>query len=78
MRSLGVLILCLLPGLVWAQDYPSLQDLIDATEEGGTLTLEPGIYIEGWGGMRLEGNYVINDDGVRRLDTFPSELTVCQ
>ena len=44
MRSLGVLVLCLLPGLVWAQDYPSLQDLIDATEEGGTLTLEPGIY----------------------------------
>lgn len=43
-------------------------------EEGMTLTLEPGIYIPGWGGMRLEGNYVITAEGARRLERFPSAL----
>ena len=46
-------------------------------ETGMIVTLEPGIYIEGWGGMRLEGNYVIGEAGPRRLDHFPSQLTVC-
>jgi Xaa-Pro aminopeptidase len=46
-------------------------------EEGMIVTLEPAIYIPGWGGMRLEGNYVISAGGARRLDRFPSELTVC-
>jgi Xaa-Pro aminopeptidase len=46
-------------------------------EPGMTATLEPGIYIPGWGGMRLEGNYVLAAVGPRRLDHFPSELTVC-
>ena len=41
------------------------------------LTLEPGIYIPGWGGMRLEGNYLITADGARRLDRFPSRLIAC-
>jgi Xaa-Pro aminopeptidase len=46
-------------------------------EPGMTVTLEPGIYIPDWGGMRLEGNYVLTEMGARRLDRFPSELTVC-
>ena len=44
MRLVWILILCIFPGLAWAQDYPSLQDLIDATGEGGILALEPGTY----------------------------------
>jgi len=47
-------------------------------EPGMILTLEPGIYIENWGGMRLEGNYVITDSGARRLDQFPTGLIVCR
>jgi Xaa-Pro aminopeptidase len=46
-------------------------------EAGMIVTLEPGIYIEGWGGMRLEGNYLITDSGFRRLDRYPSRLIVC-
>lgn len=46
-------------------------------EEGMILTLEPGLYFDGWGGMRLEGNYVITARGARRLDRFPSTLAVC-
>jgi Xaa-Pro aminopeptidase len=48
-----------------------------ALEIGMIVTLEPGIYIPGWGGMRLEGNFVIEPNGPRRLDHFPSELIVC-
>jgi Xaa-Pro aminopeptidase len=46
-------------------------------EAGMIVTLEPGIYIPGWGGMRLEGNFVIEPNGARRLDHFPSEMVVC-
>jgi hypothetical protein len=28
--------------------------------------------------MRLEGNYIITDDGCEALVGFPAELTVCQ
>jgi len=42
-----------------------------ALEAGMILTLEPGIYLPGWGGMRLEGNYLLESAGHRRLDQFP-------
>ena len=34
---------------------------------GDVVTLEPGLYIEGTGGMRFEHNYVITDSGCKRL-----------
>ncbi len=43
-------------------------------EAGMLITLEPGIYLPGWGGMRLEGNWVITEDGARRLDRYPDRL----
>jgi Xaa-Pro aminopeptidase len=46
-------------------------------EQGMVMTLEPGIYIPGWGGMRIERNYVIGADGLRILDKFPTEIAVC-
>ena len=46
-------------------------------KEGMVIAVEPGIYIPGWGGMRLESTYVIEGRGARRLDHFPRELTVC-
>jgi len=29
--------------------------------------MEPGIYIPGWGGMRVEHDYLITDNGFERL-----------
>jgi len=49
----------------------------DTLAEGMVLTLEPGLYIAGKGGMRLEDNYVVTKDGCRPLGTFPKKLAVC-
>ena len=46
-------------------------------EAGMVVTLEPGIYIPGWGGMRLERNYFVEANGPRTLDRFPLDLCEC-
>jgi Xaa-Pro aminopeptidase len=38
---------------------------------GEVLTVEPGIYIPGWGGVRLEDVVLIKDDGARNMTTAP-------
>lgn len=39
----------------------------DQLEEGDILTLEPGAYVSGVGGMRFERNYLITSDGFETL-----------
>ncbi|MDO5562691.1 MAG: Xaa-Pro peptidase family protein [Synergistaceae bacterium] len=34
---------------------------------GNVVTVEPGIYIDGFGGLRLEDDYLVTDDGAERL-----------
>ncbi|MCB0212334.1 MAG: aminopeptidase P family protein [Anaerolineae bacterium] len=36
---------------------------------GSVMTVEPGIYIPGWGGVRIEDMIVVGDDGVEILTT---------
>jgi Xaa-Pro aminopeptidase len=35
------------------------------------LTIEPGVYYKGWGGIRLEGDFLITANGCERLDSLP-------
>jgi Xaa-Pro aminopeptidase len=39
----------------------------DALEAGDVVTLEPGAYVDGIGGVRLEHNFLITADGCERL-----------
>jgi Xaa-Pro aminopeptidase len=40
-------------------------------EEGMVLAIEPGIYWNGGGGLRLEDNFLITRDGAEKLSSFP-------
>jgi len=43
-------------------------------EEGMVFTIEPGIYITGFGGVRIEDTVVVQADGCRLLTQVPKEL----
>jgi Xaa-Pro aminopeptidase len=47
----------------------------DVLEPGNVVTIEPGIYLPGVGGVRIEDLAVVREDGVRLLTSFPKELT---
>ncbi|MCX7552729.1 aminopeptidase P family protein [Marinicella sp. S1101] len=38
------------------------------------ITIEPGIYIPGWGGVRVEDDVVLTDNGLVQLTQFPREM----
>ena len=47
-----------------------------AIEEGMVFTIEPGIYIPGWGGVRIEDTVLVEKDGCRLLTKTSKELIV--
>lgn len=52
---------------------PESEEVLNA---GEVVTLEPGAYLEGVGGVRLEHNYLITGDGCERLSRHETGLTV--
>lgn len=45
-------------------------------EIGACVTIEPGIYITGLGGVRIEDDVILTEDGCIILNEFPKELIV--
>ncbi len=46
----------------------------DVLEQGDIITIEPGAYLEGVGGMRIEHNYLVTADGYERLSNHEISL----
>jgi Xaa-Pro aminopeptidase len=45
----------------------------DTLEAGMVITIEPGVYIPNWGGVRIEDDVLVTYDGCRLLSTLPRE-----
>jgi Xaa-Pro aminopeptidase len=56
-----------------AGDAPVAPD--EAIEPGMVFTIEPGAYLPGWGGVRIEDDVLVTSDGVEVLTNVPTSLT---
>lgn len=60
-------------------EAPRLSPLSDTVLQAGmTVTVEPGIYLPGFGGVRIEDDIVITGDGMRRLTTSSKAFTIIE
>jgi Xaa-Pro aminopeptidase len=48
----------------------------DVIESGNVFTIEPGIYIKGFGGVRIEDDVVVRDTGCEVITHSPKELMI--
>jgi Xaa-Pro aminopeptidase len=60
-----------------AHEPPYAHQAGDGTIEAGmVLAIEPGIYWEGGGGLRVEDNFLVTESGAEKLSSFPDGV-VC-
>lgn len=60
---------------MFVHEFPQLTTRYDGIlEEGNVLTVEPGIYIPGWGGIRIEDQVLVTKDGIENMIGISHEL----
>jgi Xaa-Pro dipeptidase len=56
-------------------EEPSLKEgNLQQLKAGNVFTVEPGIYLDGIGGVRIEDNVLVTEDGYRSLSTYTRDL----
>ena len=63
-------------GLVVHEDPPVNRENKDLIQEGMIFTVEPGIYIPDWGGVRIEDMIRVTSQGAEMLTHLPNDLRV--
>lgn len=55
----------------WPNFKPQSQDVLPV---GAVMTVEPGVYLKGWGGVRIEDIVHVQARGIRNLTRAPKDL----
>ena len=60
---------------LFVHEHPFVRPMgTDILKAGNTMTVEPGIYIPGWGGVRIEDDILITKTGNENLVSAPKDL----
>ena len=66
-------------------DYLKIKEMFSALlefgwnpilEKNNVMTIEPGIYLAGWGGVRIEDDVIIGEEGCEILNKTTKDMVV--